>query len=83
MVCCSQIHVYSLAVLHTIILKIQSVVLNNKTRYKSALRKYFRSQEKTVVFYERNYKTQHATIQVNYFTVQLYYFIVQVCFQYM
>jgi len=35
------------------------------TRYKSALRKYFSKSNQSVVFFERNYKTQHLQIQVN------------------
>lgn len=40
-----------------------SEVLDEIDQYKSSLKKYHKSQGKAVVFFERNYKTQHLQIQ--------------------
>lgn len=32
-------------------------------KYKSALKKFFKSQDKAVVFFERNFKSSHTQIQ--------------------
>ena len=37
-------------------------------KYKMALAKYFKSRNKCVLFYERNFKTKHMQIQVNALT---------------
>ena len=39
-------------------------ILDLTLRYKKCLRKMFKSQEKGVVFFERNFRTQHLQIQV-------------------
>lgn len=41
-----------------------SEVLDEINSYKTALKKYFKQDGKTVVFFERNFKTQHLQIQV-------------------
>ena len=40
------------------------VCLNSCVRYKHALKKCFKKQGKAVVYFERNYRTQHLQIQV-------------------
>ncbi|CAG2205549.1 CWF19-like protein 1 [Mytilus edulis] len=41
-----------------------SEVIDEINRYKTALKKFFKQIGKSVVFFERNYKTQHLQIQV-------------------
>jgi Protein similar to CwfJ C-terminus 1 len=33
-------------------------------RFKTALKKFFKKQQKAVIFFERNYRTMHMQIQV-------------------
>ncbi|KAK2146142.1 hypothetical protein LSH36_629g01064 [Paralvinella palmiformis] len=40
-----------------------SEIIDEIDKYKTALRKFFKSHNKSVIFYERNYKTQHLQIQ--------------------
>jgi hypothetical protein len=39
-------------------------LLDEINKYKFALQKYFRSKKGCVLFYERNFRTQHMQIQV-------------------
>ncbi|XP_039276496.1 CWF19-like protein 1 [Nilaparvata lugens] len=43
---------------------VPSTVSDEIKQFKSALKKYFKSKRKAVVFFERNYKTSHLQIQV-------------------
>ncbi|RZF32947.1 hypothetical protein LSTR_LSTR000817 [Laodelphax striatellus] len=43
---------------------VPSTVCEEIKQFKSALKKYFKSKRKAVVFFERNYKTSHLQIQV-------------------
>ncbi|XP_039300749.1 CWF19-like protein 1, partial [Nilaparvata lugens] len=43
---------------------VPSTVSEEIKQFKSALKKYFKSKRKAVVFFERNYKTSHLQIQV-------------------
>jgi len=36
----------------------------NFLRFKTALKKFFKKQQKAVIFFERNYRTMHMQIQV-------------------
>jgi len=46
------------------VLTLSKETLEELEKYKSALVKYFKSKGKVVVFFERNYKSQHLQIQV-------------------
>lgn len=46
------------------VVDLSSEVMEEVTKYKSALKKFFRSKGKKYVLFERNYKSQHLQLQV-------------------